>query len=636
MIIRFLLYLNLQQKMKMKQLYLCVILLAIHLIINAQQPSWTASLGNLGMDEINFIRKTGGNTVLISTQNKIFGVSAKDKKVVWESKNFSNLADTSVKVHNGTPYVTIYGTSTFGLRKEYTMLNAETGQVVFSNKTEDGNVTGEVFLNRKKAFLIFAKKGSGAYVSYRSLESGTELWRKEFSANESKSTGLVGALLKMSGEFLLRSEANNDNAENIILFTINTIFCLNATSGNTLWSIDYKKPIVNAVRSDDEKYLFVQHSNILFNYIDMVTGKEVLPSNLKLKNSLINVTKDAKGYLLLTERGVNVLQNDGTFLYNKNIGKNIVTNKVWTLNDGYLMANNGARGIVDIVKVNKEGDKVWTKYLNGDTKIFTLQSGIFAINDAEADLYDYSEGKSLWDGKVKLRGETFFGYDYDSLSIAAYNKGKIEMFNLVTGTYKNIISGFEFKDRLANNDRVFLTLLKEGIFINTNQNYALVGYDGTIKYNKSMPDASGFTKRFKNRLALASTIVGLVGVVKMASAEYAYQTGIYNGTITQTQAQQLANLKKNGETIANVGSAGVAIADFLNTFDKQSALSQKTVTILTNDGSGISAVVIDKATGNEKKRVKVNDTKPTLYVDDVTNTLYVVTTLLDLKVYDLN
>jgi PQQ-like domain len=633
----------------MTKIFLLISSLIINLTVTAQLPSWTASIGTLGLDDIKFIKKSGGSTVLIATNNKIIGVSAKEKKVIWESKNFSNLTDSSLKVHTGTPYISITGTSGFGLRKEYTMLNAETGKVVFSNKTEDGTVTDQIFLNKKKAFLVFAKKGSGAYVSYRSIETGTEVWRKEFTAEQSKAGGLLGGLLKLTGEFMLRSEANNDNNDNVIVYTINNIFCLDAANGNTLWSREYKKPIALAIRSDDDKYLFVQYSGIYLNYLDVGSGKDILSSDLKLKNNLINVTKVAEGYMIITQRGLNILKEDGTYKYSKAIGKNIFSAFGYKLNDGYLLASNPDQtttdpntgtqvrfGRLDIVKVNEEGDKVWAKYLGGTGKMFALKSGLFVIDENMANLYNYTDGSSLWDGKLKLKGETSFGYDYDSLNLVAYNRGKIEMFNLVDGSYKNIITGFEFKDKMANNDQVFLNPIKEGVFINTNQNYALVGYDGKIIYNKSMVDASGVTKRFKNRLALVSSVVGLVGAVQQAKAEFAYQTGIYNGTITPAQVQQLKDLNRRGENIVKVGNTGAGVADFLNSFDKQSALSQQTLTILSNDGGGLLAVVIEKATGKEKKRVRINDTKPMLYVDDVTNTLYVITTLQDLKVYDLN
>ena len=617
--------------------------------IQAQQPSWTAKLGTIGLNDVQFIRKSGTSTVLISTSNKIIGVSAKDKKIIWETSNFNNLTDTSLKVHEGTPYVTIYGTSNFGFRKEYSMLNAETGKIIFSNSSENGKVLSETFLKKKNAFLVFAKEGNGAYVSYRSLETGEETWRKNFSKEESSGKGLLGSILSMAGEFIIKSEERNDIGDNIVIYTLNKIFCLNAATGKELWTKDYSKPIVKAIRGDDDKFLFVQYSGILFNYLDLATGKEMLASPLKHKSGLLSATKMDKGYMILSDRGLNILQDDGTFKYNKNIGKNIITGFAFPLSDGYLLASNpdaiktdartGAEtkfGRLDIVKVNEAGEKVWTKFLGGTGKMFALKTGLFVIDEQMANMYNYTDGTSLWDGKIKLRGETSLGYDYDSLNIFAYNRGKIEKFNLADGSYTNIINDFKFNEKLDYEEKVFISPIKEGVFINSNQNYALVGYDGKIIYNKTMLDASGFTKRFKNRLALLSGTIELVGAVKQAKAEFAYQTGIANGTITINQVEQLKKMQKQGQNIESIGAAGNAVTDVLNSFDRKSTLSNQTYTNLTNDGTGIAALVIDKATGKEKKRVKINDPKPLLYVDDLTNTLYVITTLLDLKVYDLN
>lgn len=630
--------------------FILFIFLSTQINLFAQQPSWSASLGTIGFNDVQFIRKSGGSTILISTSNKIFGVSAKDKKVIWESKNFSNLTDSSVKVHEGTPYVTIFGNSNFGFKKEYTMLNVETGKVVFNNDTESGSVTGEVFLQKRNAFLVFVKEGKGGYVSYRSLDTGEETWRKSFTGAENKTSGLLGSILQMAGVFTMRGEENNEVSENIIVYTASKVFCIDATNGNELWSKDYGKLITKAVRSDDGKYLFVQINGVSLYYIEVASGKEILEKGLKLKFNLNNVTKEENGYRILTDRGINILQEDGTLKFNKPIGKSIITKFCWKLPDGYLLAcdpdmiksrdqNTGAperMDRLDIIKINGEGDKIWQKYFGGTAKMFALQSGMFVIDEYMANFYNYTDGSSLWDGKIKLKGETSFGYDQDSVTIVAYNRGSIERFSLADGSYKNIITDFKFKDKLADNDKVFLNPIKEGVFINTNQNYALISYDGKIIYNKSMADASGISKRLKNRLGLISDIVSLVGAVKMESAKFKYQAGIQNGAITSSQAQQLGEKYKQGERIASIGKAAGDAYDVLNSFDKKSTLSWQTYTTITNDGRGIAAVVIDKATGNEKKRVRINDINPLLYVDDVTNTLYVITTLLDLKVYDLN
>ncbi len=618
-----------------------------------QAPTWSTSLGNIGFNQINYIKKAGTSTVLICTNNKIFGVSAKDKKIIWESQNFTNLNDSTLKVHAGKPYITITGKSTFGLKREYTILNSETGEIVFNNQTENGKASEEVFLQKKNAFLVFGREGKGGFASFRSLETGKETWKKSFNKEEANGKGLLGNIMSLAGTltgfFMLESEANNDVSENIVLHTSNLIFCLDGNNGNELWRKDFGKMLSYAIRSDDGKYLFVQYSGNKFNYLDMATGKEMLANPLKFKFYITKATKLNGGYMLLTDKGFNILQDDGTLKFDKNVGRDVRTSEVWKLDDGYILASDPNElirnsseeaktkyGKLDILKVNENGDKLWTKSFGFNGKMFMIKSGLFVFNDNMADLYNYTDGGSMWEGKIRLQGETTFGYDRDSASVIAYSKGKIERFNLADGSYKNIISDFKFKEKLADNDQVFVSAIKEGVFMNSNQNYALVNYDGTVIYNKTLVDASGVSRRLKKGILLVSGIVELVGAVKMESAKYDYAKGIKDGTMTNEQAQRLEERYKKGDKILSIGKVGEGAYDFLNSFDKKGTLSWQTYTTLTNTGSGISAVVIDKATGNEKKRVKINDKNPITYVDDVTNTLYIVTTLLELKVFDLN
>jgi hypothetical protein len=129
-----------------------------------------------------------------------------------------------------------------------------------------------------------------------------------------------------------------------------------------------------------------------------------------------------------------------------------------------------------------------------------------------------------------------------------------------------------------------------------------------------MVDLTGVSQRFKNRLDRISTTIGVIGFFTQVSS---IVKEVNNGNTTEPK--NFRNMKRGG----------------LNAVFNETKKSNNTICILTNDGSP-AAVVINKATGAEVKRVKILDPKPLMYVDDVTNTLYVVTTLLDLKVYDLN
>jgi hypothetical protein len=648
---------------------LLLISISLSSMVFAQAPVWTASLGNIGFDKINYVRKAGTSTVLIATENKVYGVSSTDKKIIWEQEISTNITDSTIKVHEGTPFVTLFknknvGKQSFFVNNKYVLLNSETGQTVYSNLNTRENIMSETYLQQKNAILTVAKESGGAYVALRSFKTGDELWRKSFSKAETRGKGLLGGLMKLAGVFILIGEENNDVANSIILYTYDDVYCLDAETGKELWKKSFEKRITNAVRSSDLKYLFVQDAKFKVNYLDVSTGKEVLSTPFKERAEIYGVDYTKNGYVVKTAYGINLLNNEGVYTFNSNIGYRLNAYQVDYLDDGYLISNyksssrieqenskarqeTGGMEEADYEKNNRtipleigkfgfDGKQIWAKTISqANARFYTLEKGIMLINEDFATMYGYSSGEMLWPSGIQLKGETSFGYDYDSAKIYAFNKKSIECFNIKDGSYKNITSNFEFKEKLSKDEKVFITPIKEGVFINSNQNYALVDFNGNTVYNNNLVDASGFTKKFKNTVRDVSTLISVIGEVKQGIAKERYTKGIMDGTITREQAQKYGKSYEKGKDIESFGDKGIAIADKLDALKRNSEQSKKTVTIFSNDGKPC-AVIIDKATGVIKRKIRIADLNPILYVDDSSNSLYMINSLLQLSVYDLN
>jgi hypothetical protein len=641
----------------MKQLYFILFLLVSHMVTIAQQPTWTAKLGTIGFNEIQFIKKAGTGVVLVSTANKIYGVSADQKKIIWEQANFNSLTDSSITAFPGSPLISIDGRGNFGIKGRNSLVNSETGVIVYSDKDEEGKKSGETFLQKKMALLTEFKDGKEGYIVYRSMIDGKEKWRKNFTASEAKMKGLLGAITNLAGLFVMSTEKRNDVNENIIINTATKIFYLNGATGEEIWTKTTDKNIISVVRSNDDKYLFYQAGGKL-NYCDVNTGVDVLQKPIKENDAILSVRASNNGYIVNTGHGSNIITAEGAYKFKKNLCKKYSVYDMVQLEDGYIFTNYNdnvemkklmrereiamakadnkpvppvSREALFVSKYDFEGNKIWEKvFMEYDPQCYFMPKGIFVTSNNLGAFYNYSDGKEIEGGeKIKFYEGASFGYGYDSLQLYVYSRGTITMFDLLNGTHKKITTGFRFSDELKSNEKVYLDVLKEGIFLNSNQNYALIGFDGKVKYSKSMVDLTGVSQRFKNRLDRISTTIGVIGFFTQVSS---IVKEVNNGNTTEPK--NFRNMKR-GDDLMTVGLVGKGIAAGLNAVFNETKKSNNTICILTNDGSP-AAVVINKATGAEVKRVKILDPKPLMYVDDVTNTLYVVTTLLDLKVYDLN
>jgi outer membrane protein assembly factor BamB len=316
--------------------------------------------------------------------------------------------DSSINTFNGSPLVSIDGTGNFGLKRHYSLVNSETGELVYDDKDEDGKKSGETFLQKKMAMLTSFKEGKGGYIVYRSMVDGKEKWRKNFTAGEAKMKGLIGGIMSLAGVFVLSSEGRNDVNENLIISTATKIFYINGSTGEEIWSKTTDKNIISIARSNDDKYLFYQAGGKL-NYCNVNTGADVLQSPIKENSGIISVKASSRGYIINTGHGSNIVTEEGNYKFKKNLCKKYSVYDMVQLEDGYIFTNYSdnpeirrlaqlrreamakadnkpvpapERDALFVSKYDFEGNKIWEKvFMEFEPKCYFLPKGIFITSN---------------------------------------------------------------------------------------------------------------------------------------------------------------------------------------------------------------------------------------------------------------
>ena len=312
-----------------------------------------------------------------------------------------------------------------------------------------------------------------------------------------------------------------DGSKEVIVVINKALFCIDIKTGNERWKKEYKDRIYSFKKTDVGNELFINVRTKL-NAINITTGEEKFADPPKSNATLVGINKTDSGYIIKSTNGFNLLQPDGTFKWNKNRARGMQVRNMRFEADGYLVddylepvekaeierelnrqkkENDRAVNTIrdnsyynetlptTVAKYNFDGDKIWDFTYNGKVPLVSYTpKGIFIVTGKEANMYGYADGKKIWDEGIKLKGETFFGFDYDSTKIYAYNRGKLESFGLLDASYRNITTEFKFSDKLLETDIVAVEPRKNGIFLNSNQNVAMVDYTGKTLYSKNVVD----------------------------------------------------------------------------------------------------------------------------------------------------
>lgn len=619
----------------MKKNTLLIVIILIVTFSFAQKPSWTANLGSISFDNIEYIRKAGTSIIIIGTKKNIYGISSEQKKIVWQ-KNFSFESQLpKIIVNSESPYIIITKDAIGFNKKETTILNAETGFELYSNQDSNNISKGQTFLQNKKVLINIFKNGSDVVLEYINLETGLTTWKKTFGSEDIAGKGLLSRFGGMIDALKIEDNSNTilpiyvdknaDLNQNFIVWSRGKIFYLNEKDGSVIWSKNASKEFWSVVTSDDNKYVYYNDKGKL-NYLDLSSVKEMLEEPIATTKVLTEVKTINENYYLIYKNGFNVLQQNGKLLRKKDFNNSWIIKDIYLQNDGGFLVKGGSTNMQEgnlIAKISSSGDEIWKKSFNRLTLLLEpMPTGIIGITTDEVNFYNYLDGKEIWEKPLKFTEQVSVGYDMKNLIAYTFQDDRIDAIDLLNGTYKNVVQNFKFKDKLADADVKTIEYRDNGLFLAGGQNIAFLEINGKERFNKSYVDVLGITKKFKNTVSTIGTIAGIAGV------------GLKISSVFMKNAQDNKNVDKIGEALITGSDFARNAINFAESLNFKALNNSNTMTVLSNDNSPV-ALVINKNTGVQMNKIKINDLKPILYMDDSQNMLYVINQLMQMSVYDL-
>lgn len=589
-------------------------------------PEWSVDFGSL-ISQAIFLKQSDAGTLVVSTPTKLIGINPATRTKAWETSEVKNIQESEFKLIDGTHFIMVEFQKEMSLAKNKTVaiFNSYTGKMAYNSRDEDIKVRNTRVVPELKGLMIEGVKDSKYFIGFLDFASSAVTWTKDFGKVKTGGIG-IGALkraIKSYTESVFEIEPIVDGEGNFIFSNKEMVFCVNGQTGKEVWSKEFKDDITDFILTGDKKGLYVVYDDKM-EKVEAGTGKAMYDKPIKLDGKLNGMMPLGDAYILMHSDGFNILEANGSLRWKKDASVGNIS-RVWPVADGFVALEQEEKG-GKIIKVNTEGKKQWSESLSDP--IYTVEpiaNGVIYITTEKANILSYEKGKDVWKKDIKIKGNPAFGFDEQKKIVYVYSNKTLSSFNLGDGSFRELLEDLKLKDYDDEKEMARIEARPTGVFLQTNQNIALVN-DGTgaLVYNKYFTEA-GMSKGARRllKIAGAATVIGGNAIGLSNPSNWRVSKVAPNTYQVNTPQGDVANA--GGDAMFQMAQARY--------FATQS--TRNTVYVLSKWDEGTGLVVAGKDDGKEIKRIVFNDKTPQYVVDETDYKVYVIVGGKELRAYDL-
>lgn len=637
----------------MKRSFLLLLVLPAFITLQAQlREHWSAQTG-----EVQWLRTTAAGALVACSSTGLHGIDAGNGNVAWSVADLANAPESGYEEIARTPFITVIPQ---GRPQELFVIEPFSGKVVFDSKSASiENIASRYILPENNALVVVGQKADKtATMACVDMSTGKVRWTKD------------DAFSKLTA-------CNSAGKDAILVGTLFYAYKLDANTGEELWkkSPDPQMEKLSALTALLDKgganlgfsdvygvFITTEHAkDLCFMGMQTVQKKETTDSNGKttvstVYNTFVNAFNISDGSYAWTEP-LNLAQELGTlvpmergllvgsgnsnavYLLDNKTGEGLWGKKgkgikvkgsltgAVPMGDRTLLTSGGKDGAVMLV--DAAGTDLWKKpvKVSGQVQNVTLlEDAIMVASEEEVDVIDLATGESKL-GKALKGGaglvaigndRTYVFNTKDDLLYAMPNNGG------PMTAIGNTPLEFEGKE-----DPTRLEYTDDGIVVSSDQNIALIGKDGVVKYKKYFPAGreSGLTRALKYASAVRAAYY--TAVFGYTSAAF----GAASQSIQVHDAESAAAKQVTGEVSDVFGEAanqGVgATQRFLQEANKRLKATASTNDVhfmMTDAGKReYQLVALKKSDGSVIGTIPLGKEKEPRYeVDSFDNTVYLV------------
>ncbi len=619
--------------------------------IVAKKEAWQAKFDR----EINWFNLTSLGTVVVSTDDALYGIDPKSGNISWKSEQFKKLSKTNYASLIGSPFIAIFEGGIMSMRQ--TIIDVTDGRIVCNTKD-----LGMKYANKRLSIpnlgsvLFGGMDSNGQALMLVSLIDGKKQWS-------------VNKVFEKAAEQLVAEPLLTDKG--ILVATSQRIYMLDKATGNVIYKIDYTTKLDmplngESTQSDDKestlanepkkpsvlgkmaslgglgglsaigggqmkdmlatsmstvyaKFITVDDKIAYFYNNQTITGIDINSGNIlwpktKLDDPIANVLFDERGILIATDDKKSELMlldyQNGSMKWPEplKLSGRISSIKLSGTKLSVGSAKQNGRNLVNIVDIvtGKSASKSALKVDGFITDLRMIDNvGLLYRTTEETNIQDINTGKDVWTKSIKYKTGGL-GLDKGDLTYFTADNNIYEI-NYKTGEHRLLAS-----QKFGNKEVVkAIELRDQGILISSDQNAALFDFNGKNIYHSyyAAPGASVFNK----------ILSGVTMAVSMAnSAAEGYQAGA-SGYGTTSYNDHMDKADRWG----NLGSS--VMGTFSQRF-KASDNAKNYILMLTRvkgaGENGIGLVRVNKLNGKVEGKVVIDDKEPDYLYDEIDNILF--------------
>ncbi len=607
-----------------------------------------ASSGNVLWQEVTSLGK-----LVVCTDTGLSGIDIATGQVIWSKAEFASLPQSSYKAVANSPFISVKKGDRIYLLEPYN------GAILFdSKKAGIATINSYHFLYRNNGILVDGIKvgAKEPLMIFVDMSDGSIQWNIE----------------EKFGKIIAVNELSETE---ILLVTIFKIYKINTSNGNIEWKNDTSKEVAEVEKmgafgglmkqmaenaaedmefdirfyqpagkdvfyigseSEEQSSMSSSSSTVVnysnqYNAFNLKDGSLVWDKPLKAKGKLGQVTFLDGGILVLPDNGSKSKINLYDYTTSKGKwgkkGKGInVKGGVYdyvSQDNGYLLiTSNGQNNFLSYLD-SKLGQLTFDKPVKIKGRVVgTIPSnkGIVYITTEEINLLNTNSGSLVLPKSINTQPNLTAEKDGQIYAFDLKDK-TIKAIDIASGSVRNLSKGpIKFEGKEVPKD---IEIRANGIFINSDQNVALVDFDGNLKFWEyyPAPRESGLKRALMYAQGIRAAYIG-------ANAYYASaQLKSVEQEVKSEDAVAGAMVEGFGDMYEDLGNAA---SDFVvSSFQEANARFKATqegrdfLIILSNQDKNNLLLKVSKNDGSIMGSIGLGKEKDPKYaVDDITGQVY--------------
>ncbi len=612
------------------------------------EATWTKSLtGNLMWQQV-----TSYGNYIVCTSSGLSGYDPATGEQLWTRPEFQGIAYEQMEELSGSPLIII------NQNNNVSIIDPFSGEVKFT--TQDAGLKD---LKTKRVLY----RANGILIAGTSTEDAPIMLMVDMGTGDVR--------WKIEEQFGRIVTVNELSDAETLIVTLFNIYKLNSTSGEIIWK--------NATSAEAEKMANSGMGELFQNFAEKATeGMEFVVRFFPHPNNEVfivaieqrNESTTSSGTVMVTYKNIYTAFNiaDGERLWEQPIEEDGMIGDLAFYNDGFIIFpnNQNGRSRINYYTMNDAAPQ-WGKKQNGIPfkggiyKYMKTEKGYLVVSGKSDNSFlsflDPEQGILTFEKPVKINGEVVSTIESPK-GIVYVTTEEVNVLNITTGEIymkkpiksapylieqkDNLLYIFDIKDGILkslNVDNASVSELSKeelkfegkeapnkieirdaGIFISSDQNVAMFGFDGALVFQEyyPAPREPGLKRALLYAQAVRAAYIG--GVSYMAA-------GVYQGAGSQMSGDDPVG----GAIVSGVGMAyeemGNAASDFAkqsfaaaNARFKATAEGRDFMIILATEDKTNYLMKVNKDNGQVEGKIDLGKEKDPKYaVDDVSGQVFI-------------